>query len=102
MKGEVMDSASLVAGFAFGRLAMAWGDPRAMYDLKWTTKSFGSIPVWTTAVNRRGAVLTRPSRRYRSSVSYNAGLQRYLWVQTGLGEDTRFAGALAIYDAPDA
>jgi len=26
-----------------GRLAIAWGDPRAMYDLKSTTKSFGSI-----------------------------------------------------------
>jgi CubicO group peptidase (beta-lactamase class C family) len=26
-----------------GRLVMAWGDPRAMYDLKSTTKSFGSI-----------------------------------------------------------
>ena len=26
-----------------GRLVMAWGDPRARYDLKSTTKSFGSI-----------------------------------------------------------
>jgi hypothetical protein len=46
-------------------------------------------------------VLTDPSRCYRSSVSYNAGLKRYLWVQTGLGADTRFAGGLAIYDAPE-
>ena len=26
-----------------GRLVMAWGDPRRLYDLKSTTKSFGSI-----------------------------------------------------------
>jgi len=58
-------------------------------------------PVWTTDVTRRGAVLTSPDRCYRSSVSYNAGLRRYLWVQTGLGEDTRFGGGLAIYDAPE-
>lgn len=58
-------------------------------------------PVWTNDVTWRGAVLTRPGRCYRSSVSYNAGLKRYLWVQTGLGEDTRFAGGLAIYDAPE-
>jgi len=58
-------------------------------------------PVWTKDVTRRGAVLTSPGRCYRSSVSYNAGLKRYLWVQTGLGEDTRFGGGLAIYDAPE-
>ena len=58
-------------------------------------------PVWTKDVARRGAVLTGPGRCYRSSVSYNAGLKRYLWVQTGLGEDTRFAGGLTIYDAPE-
>ena len=58
-------------------------------------------PVWTKNIDQRGAVLTNPGRCYRSSVSYNAGLQRYLWVQTGLGEDTRFAGGLAIYDAPE-
>ena len=57
-------------------------------------------PVWSKDVARRGAVLTSPGRCYRSSVSYNAGLKRYLWVQTGLGEDTRFAGGLTIYDAP--
>ncbi len=58
-------------------------------------------PVWTKDVTRRGAVLTSPGRCYRSSVTYNAGLRRCLWVQTGLGEDTRFGGGLAIYDAPE-
>ena len=40
-------------------------------------------------------------RCYRSSVSYNAALRRYLWCQTGSGGDTRFRGGLAIYDAPE-
>lgn len=58
-------------------------------------------PVWTPDIARRGAVFDSPGRCYRSSVSYNAGLRRYLWVQTGLGSDTRFAGGLAVYDAPE-
>jgi len=37
-------------------------------------------------------VLSNSGRCYRSSVSFNAVLQRFLWVHTGLGEDTRFAG----------
>jgi len=59
------------------------------------------LPVWTKDIAERGAVFANSGRCYRSSVSYNAGLKRYLWVQTGLGEDTRFAGGLAIYDAPE-
>lgn len=58
-------------------------------------------PRWTRDIARRGAVFTSPGRCYRSGISYNAGLKRYLWVQTGLGEDTRFDGGLAIYDAPE-
>jgi hypothetical protein len=57
-------------------------------------------PVWTRDVARRGAVFTSPGRCYRSSVSYNAPLKRYLWCQTGPGDDTRFQGGFAIYDAP--
>lgn len=57
--------------------------------------------LWTRNVTRRGAVLTSPGRCYRSSITYDAGLNRYLWVQTGLGEDTRFAGGLTVYDAPE-
>ena len=57
-------------------------------------------PVWTDDVTRRAAVFEHRGRCYRSSVSYNAALERYLWCQTGLGEDTRMAGGFAIYDAP--
>lgn len=58
-------------------------------------------PVWTGDVARRGAVFSNPGRCYRSGVSYHASLRRYLWVQTGLGADTRFSGGLAVYDAPE-
>jgi hypothetical protein len=58
-------------------------------------------PVWTRDVTARGHVFHSPGRCYRSSVTYNAGLRRYLWVQTGLGDDTRFAGGWAIYDAAE-
>ena len=34
-------------------------------------------------------------------IASGAGLNRYLWVQTGLGDDPRFAGGLTIYDAPE-
>ena len=58
-------------------------------------------PVWTSDIAARGAVFANPGRCYRSSVSYSAALERYLWCQTGAGEDTRFAGGFAIYDAPE-
>jgi hypothetical protein len=57
--------------------------------------------VWVRDVGDRGGVFEHAGHCYRSSVSYNQGLGRYLWCQTGLGEDTRAAGGLAIYDAPE-
>ena len=38
---------------------------------------------------------------YRSGIAYHPALRRYLWCQTGLGADPRFAGGLTIYDAPE-
>ncbi len=58
-------------------------------------------PKWTGDVNQRGAVFTHADRCYRSSVSFCAALRRYFWCQTGTGDDTRFRGGLAVYDAPE-
>jgi len=58
-------------------------------------------PVWTRDVDGRGAVFTHKGQCYRSSVSYNTPLRRYLWCQTGTGNDTRFKGGFGIYDAPE-
>lgn len=58
-------------------------------------------PVWTRDVPRRGAVFEHPGHCYRCSVTWHPVLRRYLWCQTGPGEDPRFEGGLAIYDAPE-
>ena len=62
-------------------------------------------PVWTPAIDRRGAVFTHPGRCYRSGVSYHRGWKRYLWCQVH-PESTdprgpRFQGGFGIYDAPE-
>jgi CubicO group peptidase (beta-lactamase class C family) len=61
----------------------------------------GNQPVWTKNVAERGAVFENPAACYRSGISYNPGLKRYLWCQAGPGKDTRFSGGLGIYDAPE-
>jgi CubicO group peptidase (beta-lactamase class C family) len=58
-------------------------------------------PVWTADIARRGAVFRHDGGCYRSGVSYNAGLQRYVWCQILPGEDPRFRGGFGIYDAPE-
>jgi hypothetical protein len=68
-------------------------------------------PVWTTALAERGPVFTNAGQCARSGLSYNPGLQRYLWWQqryepdTSQAQaarvDTRFEGGFAIYDAPE-
>ncbi|MDY0354824.1 MAG: serine hydrolase [Sedimentisphaerales bacterium] len=62
-------------------------------------------PLWTRDIHGRGAVFVHPGRCYRSGISYNAGLQRYLWCQT-LPESTdsrgpRYQGGFGIYEAPE-
>jgi hypothetical protein len=67
-------------------------------------------PVWTRDVAGRGAVLALEGRSFRTSASYDAALRRYLLVQpvptpASRGRDgevdVRFAGGLAIFDAPE-
>ncbi|NIP24504.1 MAG: serine hydrolase [Phycisphaerae bacterium] len=59
-------------------------------------------PIWTKEIGSRGAVFINPGRCYRSGISYNAGLKRYLWCQTIYGEeDMRFKGGLGIFDGPE-
>jgi CubicO group peptidase (beta-lactamase class C family) len=62
-------------------------------------------PLWTRDVRDRGAVFVHPGRCYRSGISYNAGLKRYLWCQI-LPESTdrrgpRYQGGFGIYEAPE-
>ncbi|MCL4177958.1 MAG: beta-lactamase family protein [Verrucomicrobia bacterium] len=62
-------------------------------------------PLWTADIRDRGAVFVNPGGCYRSGISYNAGLKRYLWCQT-LPESTdprgpRYQGGFGIYEAPE-
>ncbi|HCO94529.1 MAG TPA: hypothetical protein DIU00_11365, partial [Phycisphaerales bacterium] len=61
-------------------------------------------PVWTKNIRQRGAVFVNPDNCYRSQVSYNRGLKRYLWCQVLPAsrhlQGTRFQGGFGIYDAP--
>jgi hypothetical protein len=61
-------------------------------------------PIWTRDIQERGAVFVNPSRCWRSGVSYNAGVQRYLWCQIlPFSKDPRgprFQGGFGIYEAP--
>ena len=57
-------------------------------------------PRWTKAIEERGAVFVHPGRCYRSGITYNAGLRRYLWSQA-LPGDVRFAGGFGVYDAAE-
>jgi CubicO group peptidase (beta-lactamase class C family) len=58
-------------------------------------------PHWSADIADRAAVFEHAGRCYRSSITWNAGLRRYLWCQTLPGEDPRFAGGFGIYDAPE-
>ena len=59
-------------------------------------------PAWTTDIGRRASVFEHEGRCYRSGISYDGGLKRYLWCQVLPGDDPRFGGGgFGIYDAPE-
>jgi len=61
-------------------------------------------PIWTTDIRDREAVFIHPGKCYRSGISYNAGLKRYLWCQilpfSTDSRGSRFQGGFGVYDAP--
>lgn len=57
-------------------------------------------PVWTRDVAKRGAAFSFPGLVYRSQVSYDAGLKRYLLCAILPVGDARFEGGFGVYDAP--
>jgi CubicO group peptidase (beta-lactamase class C family) len=58
-------------------------------------------PVWSRNIAERGPVFENRGACYRSGITYDAGLKRYLWCQIGPGKDTRYRGGFGIYDAPE-
>lgn len=73
---------------------------RAAYSFFKALDALGN-PIWTPAIADRGAVFEHPGRCYRGTITYNAGLRRYLWCQTLPGGDARHSGGFGIYDAPE-
>lgn len=59
------------------------------------------LPVWSRDIADRGGVFKNPGAVYRTQVTYNAGLKRYLLNTIGRGNDTRFHGGFGVYDAPE-
>jgi CubicO group peptidase (beta-lactamase class C family) len=71
---------------------------RAAYEFyKGTDKDGGAL--WTKDVNERGAAFVNPGRCYRVTVSYNAGLKRYLLCQAG--DDAKAQVGFGLFDAPE-
>jgi len=58
-------------------------------------------PRWTRDEMKRVAVLSDRGKCYRSMVSYNAGLKRYIWCVTRPIPEKKGMYGLAIYDAPE-
>jgi hypothetical protein len=59
------------------------------------------MPVRDRPLAARGEVFTNPGRCYRTAVTYNSALRRYLLCQILFGEEPRFVGGFGIYDAPE-
>ena len=62
-------------------------------------------PRWTPDIRDRAAVFVNPASCYRSGISYNPGLGRYLWCQifpfSTDRRGPRFQGGFGIYEAPE-
>src|SRR5262249_40899278 len=71
---------------------------REAYEFFRQTGSDGR-PAWTRDVRERGAVFLHPGKCYRCTVSYNAGLKRYLLCQAGA--DRKVGAGFGVFDAPE-
>jgi len=73
---------------------------RSAYDF-FTGFDTSGNPRWTNDIRLRAAVFVNPGQCYRTSVTYNPGLKRYMMCQIIAGGDSRFSGGFGIYDAPE-
>ena len=62
-------------------------------------------PIWSSDINQRESIFDAPERCYRSGISYNTGIGRYLWWQLKMPTDkdmtARYDGGLSVFDAPE-
>jgi CubicO group peptidase (beta-lactamase class C family) len=89
--------------FVMARVRRDRIDEREAYEFFVETKN--GKPVWSSEIGDRGPVFENPAGCYRSGISYNRGLDRYLWCQVLPYSDhpqgTRFDGGFGIYEAPE-
>jgi CubicO group peptidase (beta-lactamase class C family) len=63
-------------------------------------------PVWTEDLKKRRPVFVNPGKCYRSGITYNNGLKRYIWCQiiqvpsAEMMQGPRFRGGIGIYESP--
>ncbi|MCU0916822.1 MAG: serine hydrolase [Planctomycetes bacterium] len=98
------DSAYLPADrMVLARVPMARIRARQAYEFFQGLDAAGQA-LWTKDIRDRGAVFVNPGQCYRSGISYNAGLKRFLWCQVlPFSTDSRgprFQGGFGIYEAP--
>ncbi len=60
---------------------------------------YAGVPRWTREVTRRGPVYERKGGCYRSNVTWNAPLKRYLWATTLPDKETRKPYRLTMLEA---
>jgi hypothetical protein len=64
-------------------------------------------PIWSEDYTKKKAVFNNPGKCFRSGITYNKGLSRYLWCQIipisamGTARGPRFNGGLGIFEAPE-
>ena len=64
-----------------------------------------NTPLWSDDIRKRKPVFINPGKCYRSGMTYNRGLKRYLWCQTiqlsysSEPSDSRLRGGLGIFES---
>jgi CubicO group peptidase (beta-lactamase class C family) len=102
------DAYNVADRFVLARVPLNRMREREAYEFFAGRAADGSA-AWTTNLDLRAGVLTRPGDCYRPSVTFNAPLNRFLLVHSQPNErsrdaggkiDLRFHGGLVIYEAP--
>jgi len=99
------DSAYTAAdGMVLARVPKARIRERSAYEF-FQRLDGNNQPRWTASIEQRGPVFLYAGNCYRSGISYNAGLKRYLWCQvlpnSRHPQGPRFQGGFGVYDAPE-
>jgi hypothetical protein len=105
---DVEDAYSLADRFVLARVPASQIRERNAYEF-FAGRARDGSPAWTSKLQERASVLTRPGACYRPSVTFHPLLNRYLLVHPRPNDrsrdssgkiDVRFHGGLAIYESP--